>query len=246
MSAAHARIERLVGGLTRLRRAFDAGARRERILLIGAAMAVAAMAGDWLWLSPAFEHWQAARRRAALAHETLQTLNSEVAQRVAASMALDAQVQRDVAQWREKVRAGDAELRAVGTSLITASEMLPVLEHMLAQSGGLHLRSMQSLPRVELTASPNEASAAAAAATAAASAPANAAVPANAPALYRHGVELTVEGGYADLLAYLEALETMPQRVLWGGVQLKVAEYPKAVLTLRLYTLSMDRGWLEI
>ena len=242
MSAVLARIEHLVGALSRLRRAFDARARRERILLIGAAMAVAVMAGDWLWLSPAFDHWQAAHRRAALAHETLQTLNSEVAQRVAASMALDAQVQRDVAQWREKVRAGDAELRAVGTSLITASEMLPVLEHMLAQSGGLHLRSMQSLPRIELTAAPNEASAA----PAAASAPANAAAPANAPALYRHGVELTVEGSYADLLAYLEVLEAMPQRVLWGGVQLKVAEYPKAVLTLRLYTLSMDRGWLEI
>ena len=237
MSSVRTTFESSLGALTRLRRAFDGRARRERILLIGAAMAVAVMAGDWLWLSPAFEQWQAARRRAMLAAETLQTLNNDLAQRGAAARALEAQVQQEVAQWRAKVQQGDAELRAIGTSLVAAADMLPVLDRMLAQAGGLHLRSMQSLPRTELAASPG----AAPAAGAAASAPGAA-----GPALYRHGVELTVEGRYADLLAYLNALESMPQRVLWGGVQLKVDDYPKAVLTLRLYTLSMDRGWLEI
>jgi MSHA biogenesis protein MshJ len=119
--------------------------------------------------------------------------------------------------------------------------MLPLLDHMLAQSGGLHLRNMQSLARTELS----NAAAVAVAPGAAASAPAAASAEAG-PVLYRHGVELTVEGSYADLLAYLNALEAMPQRVLWGGVQMKVAQYPKALLTLRLYTLSMDRGWLEL
>ena len=38
----------------------------------------------------------------------------------------------------------------------------------------------------------------------------------------------------------------MPQRVLWGGISLKVEQHPKAVLTLRLYTISRDRHWLEI
>jgi MSHA biogenesis protein MshJ len=64
--------------------------------------------------------------------------------------------------------------------------------------------------------------------------------------LYRHGVELQLEGSYADLLDYLKTLEAMPQRVLWGGISLKVEQHPKAVLTLRLYTISRDRHWLEI
>jgi MSHA biogenesis protein MshJ len=146
-------------------------------------------------------------------------------------------VQRDVALWRDKVRQGDAELRAFGTSLVAAADMLPMLERLLAQTTGLHVRNMQSLARTELAA-------AAPAAAAAASTPGIVA-PAS-PTLYRHGVELTVEGSYADLLAYLHALEAMPQRVLWGGVQMKVEQYPKVVMTLRLYTLSMDRGWLEL
>jgi MSHA biogenesis protein MshJ len=64
--------------------------------------------------------------------------------------------------------------------------------------------------------------------------------------LYRHGMELVLEGSFADLLGYLQAMEALPQRVLWGAVTLKVEQHPKVVLTLRVYTLSRDRAWLEI
>jgi MSHA biogenesis protein MshJ len=77
-----------------------------------------------------------------------------------------------------------------------------------------------------------------------AAAPATAEGP--AVSLYRHGVQLTVEGSFADLMAYVQALEAMPQRVLWGSVGFKVEQYPKAALTLQLYTISRDRVWLEI
>ncbi len=240
MSAMQTQLEHGLAALARLRRSFDARARRERILLIGAAVAVAAMAVDHLWFTPAFNEWQAASRRQTVAGDALLTLNNSIAQRGAEARALDSQVQRDVALWRDKVRQGDAELRAFGTSLVTAADMLPVLDRMLAQANGLHLRNMQSLPRIELAAAP------AANAPAASAATASNAGNAPGPALYRHGVELTVEGSYADLLAYLHALEAMPQRVLWGGVQMKVEQHPKVVMTLRLYTLSMDRGWLEL
>jgi len=64
--------------------------------------------------------------------------------------------------------------------------------------------------------------------------------------LYRHGVELTLEGNYPDLLSYLQALEALPQHLLWGGLALKADQHPKTVITLRLYTISRDRHWLEI
>src|SRR6185369_6029720 len=57
-------------------------------------------------------------------------------------------------------------------------------------------------------------------------------------ALYRHGVELTVEGSYADLMSYLAALEALPgPRLLWGGVKLKVERHPTVQLSLTVYTL---------
>ena len=124
--------------------------------------------------------------------------------------------------------------------------MVEMLEQMLPRHGRLRVRELRSLGRVDLLA----------AAPATAAAPANAAtttkaaaVPASPPAgpgLYRHGVELTIEGGWNDLLEYLHALEAAPRHVLWGGMTMKVEQHPKVVLTLRLYTLSLDRGWLEI
>mgnify|MGYP000045780683 CR=1 FL=1 len=60
------------------------------------------------------------------------------------------------------------------------------------------------------------------------------------------GVELVLEGGFADLLSYLRAMESLPQRVLWGSVSLKVEQHPRSVLTVRVYTLSRDPNWLEI
>ena len=114
---------------------------------------------------------------------------------------------------------------------------------MLPRHGRIKVRELRSLGRTDLLAA---ASTAAAVAQPASAASAPAAVPPGGPALYRHGVELTLEGGWSDLLAYLQALETMPRRVLWGGVSMKVEQYPKVVLTVRLYTLSLDRGWLEI
>jgi MSHA biogenesis protein MshJ len=41
-------------------------------------------------------------------------------------------------------------------------------------------------------------------------------------------------------------MEALPQRVLWGSVSLKVEQHPKSVLTLRVYTISRERHWLEI
>jgi len=227
--------------LQRARSAFDARVPRERMLMLFVAVALVGFVADALWVTPAFKQWAQARTRHATATAGLRQLNDDIARQGAESRAQEQQHKRDLDQLRERVQRTDAELHQVGTSLIPAADMLPVLERMLTQVGGLRLRGMQSLGRTELVVSavPNAVPAAPAASAAGTKADAG-------PVLYRHGFELTLEGSYADLLAYLQALEAMPQHVLWGGVQFKVEQHPRALLTLRLYTLSLDRSWLEI
>jgi MSHA biogenesis protein MshJ len=67
-----------------------------------------------------------------------------------------------------------------------------------------------------------------------------------AESIYRHGVEITVQGGYQDIVRYLAALEAMRWQLFWGGANLSVEEHPKTNLTLTLYTLSLDRKWLNL
>lgn len=56
--------------------------------------------------------------------------------------------------------------------------------------------------------------------------------------LYRHGVELTLKGGYFDLLQYLAQLERLPARFIWGRTELQVEQYPEVRLTVNVWTLS--------
>jgi MSHA biogenesis protein MshJ len=64
--------------------------------------------------------------------------------------------------------------------------------------------------------------------------------------IYKHGVKITVRGNYADLLQYLTALEKLPSQMFWGVAKLDVVQHPTAELSLTLYTLSLDKTWLQV
>lgn len=209
-----------------LRRAFDSRARRERVLLIGAAVAAVWMLADAFWFTPGLKAWSSARAHRVVAVAAVAHLKEAMALNDGA----EEQLRAEVVQWQKRVELGERQLLALRATLVSAPEMVQMLDRLLTQVGGLRLRSMRTLDRTEVG-------------TTAGTAPAGTKP---ASGLYRHGIELEVEGKYADVLAYLRAIEAMPQRVLWGGMQFKVERSPTVVMSLRLYTVSEDRNWLEI
>lgn len=64
--------------------------------------------------------------------------------------------------------------------------------------------------------------------------------------IYRHGIEITVQGPYLGLLAYLAALDAMPVKLYWGKAELIVTAYPLSRLTFTVYTLSLDQIWIKL
>lgn len=207
------------------RERFDARPQRERVLMLGAALAVLLLLADSFWLTPAYREWKAQTAQRSQAEQAASQLREASGQR---QRQLDEQVQaqrRELQDWQQRLRAAEARLAARGGQLVHANEMVGVLEAVIRQNAGLKLRSMQNLPRTELGA-------------------ASAGQPGGM--LYRHGVELVVEGSYAELLAYMQALQALPQRLLWGGMSLNAEQHPRLALTLRLYTLSQDKQWLEL
>lgn len=128
----------------------------------------------------------------------------------------------------------DEQLRQFGTILVRPEEMNGLLEGMLARNAGLRLVSLKTLaPQSVLQRgeAPRETD--------------------GKPAersfdLYRHGVEIRLEGSYGQLQAYLAQLEKLQQRLLWGQLSYRVIEHPKAELTLTVYTLSPDKTWLAL
>lgn len=251
----------------------DGRTQRERLLLCGAAAALAFLLIDALLFGPALKTWQTSLQQRQEAQASIARLQAESVQRLAQAALKQRQEQSELVTWRQRVRDGEAQLRSFEATLIGPDQMLPVLDRMLASHGALKLRAMVPLGRTDLladasgqattAATPSPASSLAAAPSTSAkgktkasslalATPVAPAVPVASntdsptPSLYRHGLQITVEGSFADLLTYVQALEAMPQRVLWGDVAFKVEHYPRAALTLQLYTISRDRHWLEI
>jgi MSHA biogenesis protein MshJ len=63
--------------------------------------------------------------------------------------------------------------------------------------------------------------------------------------IYRHGIEISVRGSYADLTRYMRQIEALPWKVLPGRLIIKTETYPQSTMTLTLYTLSLERAWLS-
>ncbi|TBV10603.1 type II secretion system protein GspM [Stutzerimonas kirkiae] len=66
--------------------------------------------------------------------------------------------------------------------------------------------------------------------------------------LYRHGLKLTLEGGYFDLLEYLRAVQASGWRLHWDSLDHRVSEegHEKARIIIDLHTLSRDQGVLGV
>ncbi|PSQ90964.1 MAG: hypothetical protein BRD57_05570 [Proteobacteria bacterium SW_6_67_9] len=66
------------------------------------------------------------------------------------------------------------------------------------------------------------------------------------PRVYRHGIEVTLEGDYFAVLAYLRRLEGQPWAFQWQSLAIERIDYPTARATLSLATLSLAEDWIGV
>jgi MSHA biogenesis protein MshJ len=182
-------------------------------------------------------------------------LRAQVAQQRVAVAGVDVQITTLVDAFardpdtasRQRLATAKAETRRLGDSLasmqkglVAPEQMAPLLQRILRANGRLQLVALATLPVTAVGGPPPSAVPPAAAPAAAAPAPAVTGL------LYRHGVQVTVRGSYGDMIDYMAALERLPTQLFWGQAQLAVEDYPRAQVTLTLYTLSLDRKWMKL
>ena len=126
----------------------------------------------------------------------------------------------------------DVSLGGVQKKLVAPDNMARLLEDILNRNRQLRLVSLKTLPLAPLVERKEKEAAAG--------------QPPAEQVVYKHGVELTLEGGYPDLVRYLTELEGLPWRMYWAAADFRVEQYPQARLTLVVYTLSLDKTWLSV
>ena len=158
---------------------------------------------------------------------------------------------------RAQLRATEREFESLQNGLVQPQHMGALLQSLLAEQHGLRLIGLRSLPVTPLGEAALPSRKAAGKSAVAAAAPAATATTrrrataralssrraATTPGSIAMRVEVRVQGSYADMLAYLRAIEGLPRRVRWGDVEIDARAYPASIMTVTLFTVSLEQPW---
>lgn len=219
---------------------FAALTQRERAVLISGCLAAILLLGHLLILQPLFAQRARLTQQITQQRTDLHALTEQIQALNQSRSDPDAASRAQLAGLRQQLRALDDQFKQLQQVLVSPQEMADVLEDLLKRNRGLQLKALHTLPMLSVD---DIVSGKAEKADKTAAAPAK---EMHEAWLYRHGVEITLQGSYADILVYLGELEHLPRRVYWGELKLSAETYPVAVMTVTVYTLSLEKTWLVV
>lgn len=210
----------------------DAMSLRERTLIFLAAAFLVVSLIDSLLLSPLLAKQKNLSGQVEQQQERMKALQAQIVVLIDAKQADTHSPQRErVRMLRQQLADGEAYLKERRDNLVPPEQMAALLEQVLNKNKNLQLVALNTLPPTLFIEPAGGLGAQAVS---------------GEKQVFKHGVQLVVRGSYADLLHYLTVLEGMPAKMYWGMARLEVVQHPVAELTLTLYTLSLDKSWLQV
>lgn len=226
--------------LLKLAARFDALQVRERWLVAIAVLGGIVLIGHTLFVAPAQTRARLAERSLGEQQAQLAALNAQMQAMQSPNQDPNVAARAELSGLKAQLAKQAGRLTAMESSLVPPEQMSGLLEAMIGRQSGLRLLSLKTLPVAAALEKPATGGAAAGQAVATKA-------PAKVPdGLFKHGVEITLEGSYQELTAYLERLEQARPKLLWSSVSLSAENHPRLVLTLTVYSLSLERAWLIV
>jgi MSHA biogenesis protein MshJ len=238
---------------------------RERVFIFLMAAVVLIALVNVTMLDPQFSRTAELSRQITLDQSQISGIQGEIRSKVAPyDRDPDAAKLAELTQRKQKSAQMRTALQDMQKGLVSPDRMAALLEDIIRQNGKLHLVSLRTFPASGLN-EPEPAEVKADSSKGAADASAQKSVDktasperlaadakqkpetsAQGDLVYKHGVEIVIEGDYFDMVNYMTALEQMSWQLFWGKAKLTSDDSSKLSLTLTLYTLSLDKSWLNI
>jgi MSHA biogenesis protein MshJ len=136
----------------------------------------------------------------------------------------DAAVRRQLDAFEGQVGTIDQKLQGQALQLIAPEQARSVLQALIANVRGLRMVGLKTEPARPLVETQGL----------------------DLPVLYRHGLVIDLEGDYLALIGYLQALEQLPWRLYWYGVEVTADKPGARRFRLRLYTVSLRKEWIRV
>lgn len=129
-------------------------------------------------------------------------------------------------ELQTQLQSINAQLASTASGFVSSQRMIELLHDVLDAQGRLELVSIRNLPVMALIPA------------------AEAGAEVRPP--YVHSIEIVIDGEFADILDYLNALEALPWKFRWNALDLSTVGYPRNRVRLELSTLSLDSTWLGV
>ena len=199
---------------------------RERVLTVAALLVILYFLLDLTLIRPQETRARQLRERAAQNSIEIETLRKSM-ESAAAQVKSDplTSLRAELAALRSKSAQAEAVIsRATGDVRLGA-----VMQALATNRPGIALTSIKTLPVVTLLQGRLPQGSVATV---------NKGMGQATQTLYRHGLEITVQGTYPALVQYLRDAERAANGGFWSSVKLTVVSYPNSSLVLTVFTLS--------
>ncbi|OEE70621.1 MSHA biogenesis protein MshJ [Enterovibrio norvegicus FF-33] len=200
--------------IERMKQGFDGLSGREQWLIALAGWAAIIAMGALLFLEPMTKTLTQISHQITQQQQSTQdllTLNQLKQEKLSVSPSVE--LEQKLAQLSQQLVDLDQRMADKVEGLVNADQMASLMESVLNQSDRLTLLSMASLPAEQLTHTEDA-------------------------GYFIHPIEMTLKGRYFDIVEYLTALENLPVKYYWKGLDYRVTDYPWAEVTVQVYTLG--------
>jgi len=165
----------------------------------------------------------------------------------------NASVEKQITRKQRKLESLDQRLLTLTTDLINPTQMRAALIDLLALQKGVSLVSLEVLPAQPLTTktpqantSQDEQGSQSNTPLALSSKETTTNSDVAGMVLYKHGMRLTLSGGYFQLRDYLAQVETLDWTFFWQSFDYQLMEYPKSQLVIEIYSLSTNKEFIGV
>jgi MSHA biogenesis protein MshJ len=150
-------------------------------------------------------------------------------------------IQKQIAQYEEKLASVDSELLLLTSDLINPIQMRYALIDLLKTQPSVSLLSfevMEAQPMTNKKANDRPGDSADESEIKADSE--------QSLTLYKHGIKLKLKGSYFNLRDYLSQLEKMDWTFFWQEFDYQLIEYPNSELSIEMYSLSTKKEFIGV
>lgn len=200
----------------------DALTRRERLLVMVTMLTVIAGVWQLLVMEPLGHRADASRIELESLRERTDKANENLQQQILQLAGAGSEERVQAALVRQRIDEINRELGDYAAELIDPAEMALVLEEILREQTSLSLIGIRNTTPELLAAD----------------------VEGAGTSFYRHGLEIELQGSYADCLRYLAEIEALPWRLYWQVLDIEAGDYPLNRVRLEVSTLSLNEEWI--